>query len=134
MTMDRKTILAVDDDADLLELVCLSLGTTGHQVLAATSGEQALEQLSRHDVDLVVLDVMMPGMSGLEVARRVRSGPLSPGPAIMMLSALGGPEDLERAYAAGADDYLTKPFAVRTLVQRAVSLLFTPPLAETAAG
>jgi CheY-like chemotaxis protein len=132
--MDRKTILAVDDDADLLELVCLSLGTTGHRVLDATSGEQALEHLARHHVDLIVLDVMMPGMSGLEVARRVRSGPLTPGPAILMLSALGSPEDLERAYAAGANDYLTKPFAVRGLVQRAVDLLVSQPLAETAAG
>jgi DNA-binding response OmpR family regulator len=132
--MDLKTVLAVDDDPDLLELVCLSLGTTGHHVLAAASGAHALDQLDRHPVDLVVLDVMMPGMSGLEVARRVRSGPAGPGPAILMLSALGAPEDVERATAAGADDYLTKPFAVRELVRRSVSLLSRRPLVEPAAG
>ena len=132
--MDQKTILAVDDDSDLLELVCLGLGTTGHRVVPASSGDLALGELARRSVDLLVLDVMMPGMSGLEVARRVRSGPGGPGPAILMLSALGSPQDVAQAVEAGADDYLTKPFAVRELVTRAVTLLTPRPLVEPVAG
>ena len=131
--MDRKTILAVDDDAGVLELVSTSLRSTGHRVLTAASGSGALARLAGGDVDLLVLDVMMPGMSGIEVARRVR---LLAGadPRILVLSALGSHEDVERALAEGADDYLVKPFAVRELLQRAVSLLSRPPGAEPVAG
>jgi DNA-binding response OmpR family regulator len=121
-TTHRRTIVAVDDDPDIRELVCLSLRTTGHQVLGADCGRAALDLLDTHAVDLLVLDVMMPGMSGLEVARRVR-GVTDDGPPILMVSALGSDRDVAAAMAAGADDYLPKPFGVRELLDRVVTLL-----------
>ncbi|WP_139981757.1 response regulator transcription factor [Nocardioides litoris] len=119
----RKTILAVDDEPDVLELLSVTLGTTGHQVRTAATGQEALAHLD--GADLLVVDVMMPGLSGLDLARRVSDGP-TPRPRILMLSALGSPDDVRRGYDAGADDYLAKPFAVRELVDRALALLDRP--------
>jgi DNA-binding response OmpR family regulator len=116
-------LLVVDDDDDIRELVSLALGMAGHQVLTARDGPAALDVLGAEPVDLMVLDVSMPQMSGLEVARRVRATPPSPEPLILMLSAMGDPGDITAGLASGADSYATKPFSIPALTQAVEELL-----------
>jgi two-component system, OmpR family, phosphate regulon response regulator PhoB len=116
-------LLVVDDDDDIRELLSLALGMAGHQVLTAADGPAALDVLDAEPVDLMVLDVSMPQMSGLEVARQVRSTPPSREPLILMLSAMGDPDDIAAGLASGADSYATKPFTIPTLTQAVERLL-----------
>ena len=120
-------LLVVDDDDDIRELLTLALGIAGHQVLTASDGPAALDVLGTEDVDLMVLDVSMPQMSGLEVARRVRSTPPSTEPLILMLSAMGDPDDIAAGLASGADSYATKPFTIPALTQTVERLLQERP-------
>jgi CheY-like chemotaxis protein len=116
-------ILIVEDDLDALKLIGLSIEVKGYQILAAKNGEQALEKAFKEQPDLVILDVMMPGMNGLEVARRLRSDPRTETIPIMMLSALGHVSDKEAGFKAGADEYLTKPIPAPELAMRVEALL-----------
>jgi two-component system, NtrC family, response regulator AtoC len=106
--MDRIAVLVVDDEEQVRTFLAELLGSSGYQVRCASSGPQALEMLSGGSFDVVLLDVMMPEMSGLEVLRRYRaSGGSVP---VIVLSALAGAEDAMRAMKLGASDYLSKPF------------------------
>jgi CheY-like chemotaxis protein len=106
--MDRIAVLVVDDEEQVRTFLAELLGSSGYQVRCASSGAQALEMLAGGSFDAVLLDVMMPEMSGLEVLRRYRStGGSSP---VIVLSALAGAEDAMRAMKLGASDYLSKPF------------------------
>jgi two-component system cell cycle response regulator len=111
-------ILIVDDDPDTLKLLGLILGRQGFDILSASTGRQALDLARSHKFDLVVLDVMMPVIDGLEVARRLRSDPKTQDLAILMFSAKTQAEDLLEGYRAGADDYLTKPVQPTELIAR----------------
>lgn len=102
-------ILIVDDDLDTLRLVGLMLKKLGYQVLSASSGQQGLELILSETPDLILLDVMMPGMDGLEVARRVKANEKTQNIPILMFSAKGELNDKVAGFEAGADDYLTKP-------------------------
>src|SRR5687767_4592316 len=104
-------ILTVDDEPDVLAAVRLVLEEDGHRITEARSGSEALAALSQTAFDLVVLDIMMPEMSGIEVCQRIRSKPILSKIPILFLTAKGRPNDIARGLDAGADDYLIKPFA-----------------------
>jgi two-component system phosphate regulon response regulator PhoB len=116
-------ILVVDDEPDLLDLVRLSLVEAGFAVETAASGQEALEALRRSAPDLVVLDLMLPDMSGTEVCRFVRSRPELAEVLVLMLTAKSEEVDRIVGFELGADDYVTKPFSPRELVLRVRALL-----------
>jgi DNA-binding response OmpR family regulator len=118
--LHNRKILVIDDDPEIIELLELMLSRAGATIVAACSGEEGLRQFYAHRPDLIVLDVMMPGMDGLEVCRRIRQ--LSDVP-IIMLTVLGGADDVLRGLEAGADDYVAKPFSCEVLVARAQALM-----------
>ena len=117
------TLLVVDDDDEIRELLCDYLTDAGYNVLAAADGEQMREQLARHKVDLVVLDLMLPGEDGLSLCRQLQA---TPGLAVIMLSAKGSTLDRIIGLEVGADDYLAKPFEPRELIARIKAVLRRP--------
>jgi two-component system, OmpR family, response regulator MprA len=120
-----RRILVVDDDPMVATTVQRVLRPEGYEVDVALGGEEALQQARAHRPDLVVLDVMMPGMDGLEVCRQLRASGNLP---ILMLTARSGTADRVRGLDTGADDYLVKPFAYTELLARVRALLRrTPP-------
>ena len=121
--MAQKTILVVDDEEDILELLRFNLTREGFTVTTAASGEDAVKTISRKTPDLVLLDLMLPGLDGLEVCRTIKKDPKTAGIPIMMVTAKGEESDVVAGLELGADDYLTKPFSMKVLVARARSLL-----------
>ncbi|MFF4843598.1 response regulator transcription factor [Streptomyces collinus] len=116
----RGRVLVVDDDPTVAEVVAGYLDRAGYTVDRAADGPAALERAAAHRPDLVVLDLMLPGMDGLEVCRRLREhGPVP----VVMLTARGDEEDRVLGLEVGADDYVTKPFSPRELVLRVDSVL-----------
>ncbi len=114
-------ILIVEDEQDLAAGIAFNLRNAGYHATVASDGEKAVELLAKTDFDLVLLDLMLPGMDGLEVTRRVREGGnYCP---IVMLTAKGQAEDVVRGLNAGADDYVTKPFDLDLLLARIRSFL-----------
>lgn len=118
--MKKPTVLVVDDEPQILRIMRASLPIRGYEVLTVSSGEEALDQLSKQIPDLVILDLAMPGMSGLEVCRRVREFSTVP---IIILSAKGSESDKVAALDLGADDYVTKPFGTDELLARVRAVL-----------
>ena len=116
-------ILVVDDDPNALRLVSYAFQAEGYQVATAASGADALARLAQEKPDLMVLDVMMPDMSGIEVCQRVRANPATARLPILMLSARGLVADRVNGLKSGADDYLPKPADTSELLARAESLL-----------
>ncbi|WP_173165752.1 response regulator transcription factor [Phytohabitans suffuscus] len=117
----RQRVLVVDDDATVSDVVCRYLRRAGFDVSMAADGATALAAVVRDAPDLVVLDLMLPGIDGLEVCRRLRTRP--DGVPIVMLTALGEEADRVLGLRLGADDYVTKPFSPRELVLRVQSVL-----------
>jgi two-component system alkaline phosphatase synthesis response regulator PhoP len=114
-----KTILVVDDEEDIVELISVNLEREGYKVLAARNGEDAMELLKAKKPDLIVLDLMLPGIQGLEVCKYIRwSGSELNGIPILILSAKANEVDRILGFEMGADDYITKPFSVRELISR----------------
>lgn len=113
--MSGARILVVDDEMQVLRLLRTALTERGYDVTTASSGEDALELLVRRSVDVIILDLVMPGMSGLEVCRIVRE---QSGVPVIVLSAHGDEHDKVLALDLGADDYLTKPFGMEELLAR----------------
>jgi two-component system, OmpR family, KDP operon response regulator KdpE len=113
--MDKKRILVVDDDVAISRLVCTNLKARGYEVNAVGDGQSALNAVEANFTDLVILDIMMPGLDGIEVCRRVREWSRVP---IIMLSARGDENDKVKCLEIGADDYLTKPFGIAELMAR----------------
>jgi len=118
--MNKTAVLVVDDEKALRDFVRRNLEIRGYQVLSAANGLEGLALFQNNSVDLVVLDLMMPHMDGLEMVRRIREQSLVP---VIILSALGEEEDKVRALNMGADDYLTKPFGVDELLSRIQAVL-----------
>ncbi|MFN8637536.1 MAG: response regulator transcription factor [Chloroflexota bacterium] len=113
--MNRQVVLVVDDEAPMRKYITTNLKIRGYDVLTAADGTEALKQIDEHPVDLLILDIMMPGPDGLDVLARVRRDMDVP---VLMLSARGRESDKVEALDAGADDYLTKPFGVEELLAR----------------
>jgi two-component system, OmpR family, phosphate regulon response regulator PhoB len=117
------TILLVEDDPDIRHLVAYKLGKGGMKVIGVADGVAALREARANPPDLVLLDVRMPHMSGIEVCRELRAGPLPADVPIIMLTARARPQDLEQGFAAGATDYVVKPFSPRELLERVEAVL-----------
>jgi DNA-binding response OmpR family regulator len=125
-------VLVVDDDPTVSDVVRRYLERAGYEVVLAADGAAALDGYARHRPALVILDLMLPGIDGLEVCRRLRAGPdATP---IIMLTALGEEVDRIVGLQLGADDYVTKPFSPRELVLRAQSVLRRSAAAPATAG
>ena len=116
-------VLVADDDADIRDLVAFKLEQAGLEVVAVGDGEAALEQARARQPELAVLDISMPGLSGIDVCRMLRADPTTSGMLIIMLTARVQEHDVEGGFSAGADDYVTKPFSPRELVSRIQALL-----------
>lgn len=116
-------LLIVDDDRPLAEQVAQRLQMAGHKCYIESSGKRALDILAEMPVDLVVLDVMLPGMSGFQVCRRIRLNPEHFGMPIVFVSAMDSQEEVAHGLAQGADDYVTKPFKLEILLRRIEALL-----------
>ena len=130
MSRERDLILAVDDEPANLALLRKVLGRQGYDVVEAVDGPSALGAVVEHRPDLVCLDVMMPGLDGIEVCQRLRRMPDQAGLPILLLTALDRPEDKVRGREAGANDFLTKPFDQTELAARLRSLLRTKALQD----
>ncbi|WP_319407919.1 response regulator transcription factor [uncultured Desulfosarcina sp.] len=116
--MSKEKILVVDDEEDILELVRYNLAREGYAVTCAASGEAALKSAASDPVDLIILDLMLPGIDGLEVARRLKQNSGTKDTPIVMLTAKGEEADIVTGLELGADDYVTKPFSPRILIAR----------------
>jgi DNA-binding response OmpR family regulator len=121
--MNEATVLVIDDEADLVELVRYNLDKEGFRVIAASDGESGLEVARRRTPDLIVLDLMMPGMDGLSVCRALRADERTSRIPLIMLTARAAETDRVVGLEMGADDYVTKPFSPRELVARVKAVL-----------
>ena len=121
--MPSDTILAVDDEVHILELISFNLKAAGYHVVTALTGEEALKRCEVERPSLVLLDIMLPGIDGLEVCRRLKGDRMTSNIPIIMLTARGDEVDKILGLELGADDYITKPFSVRELAARVKSLL-----------
>ena len=116
-------ILVADDDVDIRELVEFKLSTLGHDVVAVADGAAAIDACQSERPDLAVLDVMMPGVSGLDAIRAIRADPALAGLPVILLTARAQESDVETGFDSGAYDYITKPFSPRELASRVEALL-----------
>lgn len=121
--MADQRILAVEDEEDILELVRYNLTREGYSVITASSGEQALKTARAELPDLIVLDLLLPGLDGLEVTRLLKRDPATENIPIVMLTAKGEESDIVAGLELGADDYITKPFSPKVLVARIRAVL-----------
>ena len=118
-------ILLVDDETDMLEMMAYNLGAQGHEILTAVSGLEAVNKARRFSPDLVVLDLMLDGMDGFSVCEILRAQPSTGRVPVLVITALGGQIARLNALAAGADDFLSKPFSPQELVRRVREILET---------
>ncbi|MCG3175148.1 MAG: Alkaline phosphatase synthesis transcriptional regulatory protein PhoP [Candidatus Omnitrophica bacterium] len=121
--MSRQTILVIDDDKDIQKLLQYNLEKEGFQALVAKTGEEGLEMARTKSPSLVVLDLMLPGIDGLEVCRLLRAERTTRTLPVLMLTAKGSETDQVVGLELGANDYITKPFSVKVLVARVRNLL-----------
>jgi two-component system alkaline phosphatase synthesis response regulator PhoP len=121
--MKKKKILVVDDEEDILELVRYNLSREGYEVICASSGEDGLKAARNELPDLIVLDLMLPGIDGLEVARILNGNNTTKNIPIIMLTAKGEEADIVAGLELGADDYITKPFSPRIMIARIRAVL-----------
>jgi DNA-binding response OmpR family regulator len=125
--LSDKTILIVDDDKQVRELIAIYLHEEGFRTMLANDGAEAITAVSKQLPDLVLADVNMPEMNGLELAQRLRSDPQTASIPILMLSALAQSKDVLAGYSNGADEYATKPIELAVLLAKANSLLSRQP-------
>ena len=121
--MPKQTVLAIDDEKDLIDLVRYNLEKEGYQVRSALDGETGLAMALRDRPDVVLVDLMLPGLDGLEVCRRLRADSRTASIPLIMLTAKSGESDRVVGLELGADDYITKPFSIRELTARVRALL-----------
>jgi two-component system alkaline phosphatase synthesis response regulator PhoP len=121
--MPKETILIVDDEEDIQELLKFNLTKEGYEVLLAGNGEKALESARNKNPQLIVLDLMLPGIDGLSVCKKLKNEPKTASIPIIMLTAKGEESDIVTGLEIGADDYVTKPFSPKVLIARIRKLL-----------
>jgi DNA-binding response OmpR family regulator len=117
------TVLVVEDDSDIRDLIAFRLTLAGYAVRLAEDGHSALAAAGAGGIDLVLLDVRMPGLDGLLVCRRLRTDPATADLPIILVTAAAQERDTAEGLAAGADDYIVKPFSPRELTQRIEAVL-----------
>ncbi len=118
-----KSILIVDDEQNIVISLEYVMKNAGFNVAVAYDGEEALEKVKENVPDLVILDVMMPKLDGFEVCKKIRENPAWKSVRIVMLTAKGRDSEREKGLSFGADDYLTKPFSTRDILQRVKEIL-----------
>ena len=116
-------VLVADDDPDIRDLVTFKLEQIGAETIAVEDGETALAMIIQRRPALAILDIAMPGLSGIDVCRMIRADPEIAHTPVLMLTARVQEQDVERGFAVGADDYVTKPFSPRELMSRIQTLL-----------
>tara|TARA_B100000575_G_C23072200_1_gene617617 strand:- start:286 stop:987 length:702 start_codon:yes stop_codon:yes gene_type:complete len=121
--LDSKNILVVEDDLDIRELMSFNLANEGHQVFEANDGEVGIDKARNNNPDLILLDLMLPGIQGLDVCRIIKSDQETKEIPIIMVTALGQEEDIVKGLETGADDYITKPFSIKVLIARVNAVL-----------
>jgi two-component system phosphate regulon response regulator PhoB len=121
--MTREHILVVDDETDILELISYNLTKNGYRVTCVTSGEEAMQAARKDRPDLIILDLMLPGVDGLDVCRSLTADPATAQIPILMVTARGEDADIVTGLELGAHDYVTKPFSPRVLLARIRALL-----------
>ena len=121
--MAKGKILVVDDEIYIVHILDFSLGIEGYEVMTALDGEQALAKVSQDKPDLIVLDIMMPKLDGYETCKALKSNPGTKDIPVILLSAKGRNVDQKVGFEVGADDYITKPFSPRKLVERINAIL-----------
>jgi two-component system alkaline phosphatase synthesis response regulator PhoP len=121
--MSRGRILVVDDEIYIVHILDFSLGMEGYEVFTALDGEEALEKASECKPDLIVLDIMMPKMDGYETCKALKADAETKDIPVILLSAKGRNVDMQTGYDVGADEYITKPFSPRKLVDRINAML-----------
>ena len=127
MENSKKQILIIEDEPDIQELLSFNLDNNGYKVYTASNGEKGLEVARKEHPDLILLDLMLPGINGLDVCRIIKSDQDTSGISIIMLTALGQEEDIIKGLETGADDYVTKPFSLQVLEARIKSVLRRVP-------
>ena len=130
MNLPKPVILCVDDEEQNIELLEAILGSSGYQVVGASSGLEALRKINRQTIDLVLLDITMPGMDGIEVCRRLKADQALGDIPIIMITGLSSPEDRVRGIEVGVEDYFTKPFNRPELLARIKILLKVKKLSD----
>ncbi|MEW6428010.1 MAG: response regulator transcription factor [Thermodesulfobacteriota bacterium] len=121
--MRQKTVLVVEDEEDIQQLVSYNLMKGGFSIICAESGEEALERMGARRPDIIILDLMLPGINGLEVCKTIRRLETSKDIPIIMLTAKGEESDIVTGLELGADDYVTKPFSPKILLARVRAIL-----------
>ena len=127
MENSKKQILIIEDEPDIQELLSFNLDNNGYKVHTASNGEKGLEVARKEHPDLILLDLMLPGIHGLDVCRIIKSDQETSAISIIMLTALGQEEDIIKGLETGADDYVTKPFSLQVLEARIKSVLRRVP-------
>ena len=125
-----KKIIVIEDEPDIQEVIVHNLLRDGYQVDATPNGERGLELVRRLDPDLVLLDLMLPGLDGVEICRRMKSDPRTRTVSIIMVTARGEESDVVLGLGLGADDYVCKPFSPRELMERVRAVLRRGPLQD----
>ena len=123
IVLDSKNIIVVEDDLDIRELISFNLANEGHQVFEANNGEVGIDKARNNNPDLILLDLMLPGIQGLDVCRIIKSDQETKEIPIIMVTALGQEEDIVKGLETGADDYITKPFSIKVLIARVNAVL-----------
>ena len=129
--MSKEKILVVDDEQDLVKLVRFNLEKDGYKVISAFNGEDALFLARKERPDLIVLDLMLPGIDGLEVCKKLKADTELVNIAVIMLTAKGEESDITLGLKLGADDYVTKPFSPKELVARVQAVLRRAKISST---
>ncbi len=119
----KKSILVVEDEEDILALLHFNLSKAGYAVDCAACGEEALQKIKLQQPDLVLLDLMLPGIDGLDICRQLRRTEVTAELPIIMLTARGEEQDVIQGLELGADDYVTKPFSIKVLLARIQTVL-----------
>jgi len=123
MSLEKRTLLIVEDEEDILALLHFNLIKAGYEVECAMDGEEALKILATTSPDLLLLDLMLPGLGGMEICRKLRGDNKTAQLPIIMLTALGEEADVVKGLELGADDYVAKPFSIKILLARIQTLL-----------